>query len=129
MTNKELVQSAFDNFSKGNIAGILDMVSDDIVWNMNGPDVIPFAGQRKGKAEVMDFFAQIAASSEMEKFEPQTFVAEGDKVVAFGVAVATSKKTGKRATNRWAMSWTFSDGKATQYHNYSDTYELAQSFV
>jgi ketosteroid isomerase-like protein len=129
MTNKEIVQSAFENFGKGNIAGIMDIMSDDIVWNMSGPDIIPFAGHRRGKAEVMDFFAQIAGSQNMEKFEPQSFVSEGDRVVAFGVAVATSKKTGKRATNNWAMSWLFKDGKAIEYNNYSDTYALAESFM
>ncbi len=129
MTNTELVQSAFENFSKGNVAGILDMISDDIVWDMNGPDIIPYAGSRKNKAEVMDFFAKIAATSDFQKFEPQVFVAEGDKVVAMGVAVATVKQTGKQATNRWAMCWTFKDGKAIQYYNYSDTYALAESFM
>jgi len=130
MTNKELVQSAFENFQKGNVAGIMEMMSDDIVWDMNGPvAILPFAGPRKGKAEVMDFFAQIAATSDFQKFEPQAYVAEGDNVAAFGVAVATNKQTGKQATSRWAMSWTFSDGKATKYHNYSDTYELVQSFI
>ena len=130
MTNKELVQTAFDNFSKGNIPAILEVLSDDVVWEMNGPaNIFPYAGARKGKAEVLDFFAQLGATSDFQVFQPKEYIAEGDKVVALGEAVATNKQTGKTSQNQWAMVWTFNNGKVTHYHNYSDTYDIAQSFI
>ncbi len=130
MTNKEIVQTAFENFSKGNVAGILEVLSDDVTWEMNGPDkLVPYFGSRKGKAEVADFFSQIAATSDFKNFEPQVFIEEGDKVAAMGIAVATNKQTGKTSTNHWAMAWTFNNGKVTHYRNYSDSYDIAQSFM
>lgn len=130
MTNKEQVQTAYDNFAKGNIPAILDILSDDVHWEMNGPaDIFPYAGKRKGKEQVMDFFTQVASTSDFQVFQPTAFIAEGDKVVALGEAVATNKQTGKTSRNNWAMAWTFSDGKVTHYHNYSDTYDIAQSFI
>ncbi len=129
MTNKELVQTAFDHFSKGNIPGLLEMLSDDIIWEMNGPDLIPYAGVRNGKAGALDFFTKLAATHDFQVFEPQQYIAENDTVAATGVAKTTNKLTGKSSTNHWAMTWTFKDGKAIHYHNYSDTYDIAQSFI
>lgn len=129
MTNKELVQLSFENFGKGNIPGILEILSDDIIWEMNGPAHIPFAGSRKGKEAVLDFFIHLAATSDFQSFTPKEFIAEGDKVVALGEAVATNKQTGKQTKNNWAMAWTFSNGKVTHYYNYSDTYAVAETFA
>ena len=52
-----------------------------------------------------------------------------DKVVALGEAVATNKQTGKTSNNQWAMYWIFDNGKVTHYQNFSDTYDIAQSFI
>jgi ketosteroid isomerase-like protein len=129
MTNKEIVQTAFDNFSKGNIPAILEVLSDDVTWEFNGPSILPFAGLRKGKEGALDFFMQLSTSSDVTSFIPKEYIAEGDRVIALGEATATAKQTGKTAHNRWVMAWTFKEGKVTHYHNYSDTYDLAQSFM
>ncbi len=128
MTNKEIVQMSFENFSKGNIPGILAVLSDDVVWDMNGPDFIPYSGVHYGKAGALDFFTKLAAAHDFQAFEPQVYIAENDKVAAMGIAATTNKLTGKSSTNRWAMLWTFNNGKVTHYMNYSDTYDIAQSF-
>ena len=76
----------------------------------------------------MEIFAG-KATSDFQVFQPKEYIAEGDKVVALGEAVATNKQTGKTSQNQWAMYWTFSNGKVTYYQNFSDTYDIAQSFI
>jgi hypothetical protein len=129
MTNKERVQSAYGHFANRNIPAILELLSDDVIWELRGPSVIPFAGSRKGKEGAMEFFNQLGTSSDFQSFTPQEFIEEGNTVVALGEAIATSRETGKTAHNYWAMVWTFRDGKVIHYRNYSDTYDLAQSFM
>lgn len=127
MTNKEIVQQMYVDFGKGNIEGILDVITDDIIWDTPGPELISWTGIRKGKAGVMDFFKQVGSTTSYEKFEPQAFIEEGDNVVALGIAHFTTTTTGKKAISPWIMAWTFENGKATHVKNLWDTYAIAET--
>ncbi|HRH50208.1 MAG TPA: nuclear transport factor 2 family protein [Panacibacter sp.] len=129
MTNKETVQQMYADFGQGNITGILNVISDDIIWDTPGPRLIPWAGVRRGKAGAIDFFQQVGSSTTYEKFEPQTFIEEADTVVASGVGHFTTKTTGKKGISPWIMVWTFKDGVATQVKNHWDTYAIAETFM
>ena len=128
MTNKELIQQMYVDFGQGNIPGILNAISDDIVWETPGPDIIPWAGMRKGKDGAMDFFQQVGSTTSYQKFEPHTFIEEGDNVIAQGVADFTTTTTGKKGTSPWIMAWTIKNGKAVKVKNHWDTYAVADSY-
>src|ERR1043165_10009670 len=103
MTNKEIVQQLYADFGQGNIPGILEAMSDNIVIDTPGPDTIAWAGVRNGKAGAMDFFSQVGSSTTYEKFEPHDFIEEGNKVVALGVADFTTTATGRKGSSPWMM--------------------------
>ena len=128
MNNKTIVQQLYMDFLQGNIPAILDHLSDDIIWNVHGPSIIPYSGNRKGKDGALDFFGQLKATTTFQKFEAEAFIEEGDKVIALGVAHFTTLTTQKQGENRWAMAWTFKDGKVIHFENYIDTYNIAESF-
>jgi ketosteroid isomerase-like protein len=128
MTNKEIIQQMYVDFGQGNVQGILDVLRDDIIWETPGPELVPWAGLRNGKAGAFDFFKQVGSSTTYEMFEPQTFVEEGDKVIALVVANFITTSTGKKGSSPWIMAWTLKDGKATQVKNHWDTYAIAETF-
>lgn len=128
MTNKQIVQQMYADFGTANIQGILDVISDDIIWDTPGPQIIPWAGLRNGKAGAIDFFTQVGASTAYEKFEPQVFVEEGNIVVARGSAHFITTTTGKKGISPWIMVWTFNNGKAEEVKNLWDTYAIAETF-
>lgn len=129
MTNKEIIQQMYVDFGQGNIQGILNAISDDIIWDTPGPSLIPWAGIRHGKPGVMDFFKEVGTSTTYQKFEPQSFIEEGDKVIATGIANFTSTKTSKKEVSPWIMAWTFKSGKPIHVKNLWDTYAIAQTFM
>ena len=121
MTNKEIIQKMYMDFAHGNVAEILNVMSDDITIDTPGPDIISWAGVWKGKAGAMDFFQQIGSTTEYEKFEPSDFIVDDDKVVAVGSAVFTSRATGKKGAANWVMVWTLNNSKASAVKNLWDT--------
>ena len=127
-SNLEIVQNGYDNFLKGNIPGLVDLLSDDITWELPKLADVPFSGVFKGKNGVMEFFQQIAASNDFHEFNITDFIAEGDKVVALGNLKATSKTTGKTATNKWAHFWQLKDGKVIRHYEYVDTATIKDTF-
>ena len=90
--NTKVVQDAYAAFGRGDVQGILDKLDDGIVWRGvygAGPHV-PTAGERRGKAQVGEFFKQVAENVSFSRFEPTEFVASGGKVVALGHYRATT---------------------------------------
>ena len=94
----QIVQQAFANFGSGNIQGILDVCTDDVVWTgADNPDV-PFAGIFKWKDGVKKFFSNLANEVEFTSFEPKEFFSDKDAVVVLGHNTGNVKKTGKTLT-------------------------------
>jgi len=73
MSAEENVQTAKDGyaaFGRGDLPGILELLTDDIEWvNPGPPDVIPGAGTHRGKDAVAGFFGTLAQSTDFQAFE------------------------------------------------------------
>src|SRR3712207_3738999 len=94
-TNLAVIQQAYEAFGRGDIPAVLDALTDDVEWTLQGPSVIPFAGPRRGREEVAEFFSVIGETLEFEQFEPREFVAQGDTVVVVGYERSVVKQTGR----------------------------------
>ena len=56
-TNVQIIQQAFADFGSGNIQGILDICTDDIVWAGAENPGVPITGTFKGNDGVRKFFS------------------------------------------------------------------------
>ena len=50
-SNTETVQAAYAAFAKGDVAGILAKLTDDVLWIFEAPEAIAWSGTRRGKQE------------------------------------------------------------------------------
>jgi uncharacterized protein len=67
----------------------------------------------------------LGESVEFEQFEPQEYIAQGDKVVVLGHERQRVKATGEVVEDDWAMVFTLRGGKITKFRNYEDTAAVA----
>lgn len=128
--NTKVVQDAYAAFGRGDIAALLGQFSDDIIWRpvTGGGTHVPFAGERRGKAGVAEFFKRVAESEDFEVFEPREFVAQGDKVVTLGHYRAKVRKTGRTVDSDFVMVFTLRDGKVTHFQEFLDSAALNAAF-
>ena len=126
--NLELVKKAYEHFSSGNIPAFIELLSDEIIWVTPGPAVVPFAGTRKGKKGVLEFFSQVTATTELKKFAPVEMFTDGNKVIAIGEIDAVTLATGKSYSHKWFHEWTIENGKVINHYNFLDTLQVAESF-
>ncbi|HWF39420.1 MAG TPA: nuclear transport factor 2 family protein [Candidatus Acidoferrales bacterium] len=117
--NIQLIQEAYEAFSRGDIQGILNKVSSDVEWV--APPVEPMAGTYRGRDGVGEFFRRVAANFEFTSFEPRDFVAQGDRVVVLGHYTANARNTGRTVDADWAMAFTVSNGQVSRFQEYTDT--------
>ena len=97
--NKDLIQSVYDAFGRGDIQTILNKLADDVDWTLEGPSVIPFTGKRKGVAQVKQFFDALATTQTNHKLTMEPLIAQGDQVAGLGLYAAG---TGAGAARRLA---------------------------
>ena len=118
----KVVQTVLSAFVRGDIPAVLNELTEDVDWFIPGPpERLGYAGARRGREQVLQFFVALDAALEFLKFEPREYVAEGDKVVAFGHNHDRAKATGRLFENEWACLFVVRDGKIAKVRMYEDT--------
>lgn len=116
-----VVQQCYAAFGRGDMDGLLGMLDADISWRTPGPADLPTAGHWRGPRQVAQFFATMFEIFEMARFEPQTFVADGDRVVVLGEETLVVRASGARIDTRRAHAWTVRAGLVVGFEDYLDT--------
>ncbi len=119
--NIAIVQQAYTNFKTGNISGLLDLIADDVTWELPEMEGVPFAGKRSGRDSVAQFFALVGESQDPLSFEPKDYVAQGAKVVSLGSYHWRVKSTNREFGGDFAHVFTIRNGKVAGFHEYTDT--------
>ena len=126
--NKQVAMRGYQCFKNGDIRGIQDLCADDVQWASPESEYVPFSGLFRGKDGVRDVLTNMSQSIEMTQFEPQTFIAEGDKVAVVGVSRGTVRATGNSYENSWVHVFTFKDGKVSRFDAFGDTAATIDAF-
>lgn len=127
-SNVEIVQQAFTDFGSGNIEGILNVCTDDLVWSSYDNPAIPFAQSYYGKEGAAEFFSNLAGAVEYTAFEPREFFACSDRVFVKVYHAATVKITGKSFAHETLMEFVFHGNKLCRFFAYTDTFDQARAF-
>ena len=124
--NIDVVQSGYAAFGRGDIPGLLALLDASVEWKTPGTLDLPTAGTRRGHAEVAAFFGTLNEIIDFEHFEPQTFLADGDRVVVFGIdRLKVKGGSGKSLSEDWCHVFTVRGGKIVAFQEYIDTAALA----
>ncbi len=126
--NLAVIRAAYAAFSRGDVSGVLNALTDDVEWFTPGPTEIPYAGTFRGKGGVAEFFRILSENEDVQIFEPERFYADGDTVIALGRYAARVKSTGRTAQTDWVHAFAFRDGKVAKYREYYDTARYALAY-
>ena len=124
--NIDVVQNGYAAFGRGDIPGFLSLLDANVEWKTPGSADLPLAGTRRGPAQVAEFFGLLAQIVEFEHFEPQTFIADGDRVVVLGMdRIKIKGGSGKSLSEPWCHVFTVRNGKIVAFQEYFDTAAVA----
>jgi ketosteroid isomerase-like protein len=127
--NIKTIQGVYEAFARGDVASILDVVTDDVDWaTESSTSAGPWHGPHTGKQGVADFFTAFADTMEVEDFTPVSFAANDTDVMAVVRFAARNKKTGKGVAMDLHHWFVFRDGKISFYRGTEDTVQTAAAF-
>ena len=120
-TNVDVIRRFYGAFGRGDIPAALDLLADDVEWIFRAPSVIPFAGTRRGREGVAQFFSLVGETLEFQEFDPREFIGQGDNVVVLGYERNLIKPTGRTFEQEWAHVYTLRDGKIAKARFFEDS--------
>lgn len=127
--NVKTIQSVYEAFGRGDVAAILDVLTDDVDWASDADSTeVPWWGVRHGKADVADFFTKLGTEMEVEEFTPLAIIGDGDDVLTVVRYGAKSRTNGKSAAMTFHHHWKFRDGKIAYYRGAEDTLLTLRTF-
>jgi ketosteroid isomerase-like protein len=120
--NVEIIKRNYAAFQRGDMQTVLNSCSDDVDFRHPMSTAIwPWAGKRRGRAQVAEFFAGLPEVAEFEQFETREFIAQGNKVVVLVFERFHIKATGRTVESELVHVITLNEGKVVQFYVYGDT--------
>jgi uncharacterized protein len=123
--NAALIRSAYEAFSRGDIAGAMAAFADDILWHVPGRG--PLSSDYRGRDAVLAFFRQVnALSAGTFRVRVDDVLTKGDRVI---VLCTESASRGDRAwSSPQVHVWTVRGRKATVFHQFQGDQQAEDEF-
>lgn len=118
MTPKDIVDSLYDAFRRGDIPFIVNHIAPGAGFHQ--PHSVPWGGDFAGPEGAAQFFARLNEGTQTTGFTVSESIEAGDRVFSFGTHEAIVRKTGKPVAVHWMFDWRVKDGKITNYRAYYD---------
>jgi ketosteroid isomerase-like protein len=124
--NVDTIKGMYDAFGRGDVDGILELVTDDVDWATDAAlESAPWYGPKRGKEGVRRFFDGIGQTGPVTEFTPLSFTSNDDgDVMAFVRYAFTVTETGKDVAMNLHHYWKFRDGKVCFVRSSEDTAQV-----
>jgi ketosteroid isomerase-like protein len=121
MTNLDIIKSTYEGkTSEENGENLARYVAEDISWTE--AKGFPYGGTYIGLDNITkNVFSRLGGEWIDYKFTPEDYVADGDKVVAYGTYTGTYKLTGKPFAARVAHVWKLKNGEIVSFEQFVDS--------
>jgi ketosteroid isomerase-like protein len=116
------IQIVYEAFDRGDIAAILDMVTDEVDWAAETTSTVaPWFGQRRGKSGVAACFDEFGSTMEVEEFSPVAFAANGNEVLTVIRFKARSRANGRSIAMNVHHYFVLNNGRISYFRGTEDT--------
>jgi ketosteroid isomerase-like protein len=127
---RPIVEAFYKASAERDIDRVMSFVADDVDWLVQGPvDIFAFLGQRRGKAAVLDGFAEIARQLDVTGYKVETLLVDGDRAAALIRLTSVVRATGKVMSVRTSQFSRFRDGKIIEMRSVLDSYDMVEQVL
>jgi ketosteroid isomerase-like protein len=120
--NIALIQKIYAAFMQGDVATIVEYVSDDVDWGIEARgSSVPWYGTGNGKDFVVKFFQSLAQAEDFSRFEPSGFLASDSAVSCLVSYESTIKKNGRTQSLNAIHHFTIKNGRISRWRGFEDT--------
>jgi ketosteroid isomerase-like protein len=127
----EATRAALDALIAAFVAGDNDRLAacyhDDVDWLFHAPiTTFPFAGARRGKAEVFKGFWLLYSEYRVSDYRVVGKIVDGDRAAMLSDVRTVQRATGRTLSARIAGFHRFADGKLIEYRGFTDSFDAVE---
>lgn len=127
-TNLEIIRATYEGSAEENGRQLQAALDADASWTEAAG--FPYAGTYIGPDAIFEgVFRRLATEWVGYKAEVHTYLADGDRVAAFGMYAGTYGQTGKAMRASFAHLYRLSDGKIVRMEQYVDSAMVQQALM
>ena len=128
---RAVVEAFYKAYAARDAEKVAEFLDDNVEWTISGPvDVLPFCGQRHGKAAVVELISQgVPAVFEIFSFISDSMVIDGDQVATLNRLAARRTDNGRVISYRLAHFMRFRDGKVIENLSLLDSFDAAEQVL
>lgn len=126
--NSNIVQALYEAFGAGNVEAVLELLTDDVVFELPQLEGVPLQPRYLGKDGFQQFLVDRGPSIQYDKFMPQEFIEQGNVVVVLGETQGVVLTTGKRFQHQWAQVYRIREDKIAGIQEFLNTTEISAAF-
>lgn len=124
------VREFYDNFVHARFDRVAEALDEKIDFLSHAPpDIFPFLGRRRGRADVLEALAEVHRKLEVLSFWPMTTVVDDGQAAVSVVVKVKDRATGRTATFLGAHFLRFRNGKITDYCAIIDSLDAARQLA
>lgn len=132
----ETTQKSFDTvmaymgaMGAGEMETMSALMADDMVWHNEGDKSLPWIGETKGKAAILDFLGVFGKNFQTTAWENTDAFASGDTVAVFGKMNGITTHSGKEIGEfTFALRAKVRDGKVVLWHWFEDSFTVSRAY-
>lgn len=114
-------------FSGGDNDRLAARYDDDIDWLFHAPvSIFPFAGARRGKAEVFKGFALFYGEYKLADFATRLVLVDDDRAATLTDVHTIQRATGRTLSSRIAAFHRFHEGRLIEYRGFTDSFDAVE---
>lgn len=124
---RAVVHRLYEAYARGDIDAVAAMLDEDIDWIIHGPiEVFPFGGARRGKAAVLQVFAEIAREYQLQRYQPEIMLAVGENAAVLSDVAFVQRATRRTLSFRIADFMRLRNGKVYEFREFTDSFDVTQ---
>lgn len=123
------VQQFFFCVANRDISGVLETVTDNAVFEAQGPETVPIYGRFEGKQGVEKFVNTLFELFDTEAFEIYQWAFADDFVFAYGYLRHRVRQTGKVFKSEWSLVCRLKGDRISAYKMFEDTDALRSAYT
>lgn len=117
-------------FAAGDNDRLAALYDDDVDWLFHCPaSVFPFAGRRRGKAEVFQGFALFYRDYKLVGYDVLVKLVDGDQAAIMSDVHSIQRATGRTMRSHIAGFHRFRDGKLIEYRGFTDSFDAVEQIL
>jgi uncharacterized protein len=122
-----VVRKLYDAYAARDFEQVAAALHDDIDWVIYSPvSVFPFAGQRQGRAAVLQAMAGIAEQYVLESYKNEITIVDGDRAAVMSDVSFTQRATKRILRFRIANFLRFQDGKLIEFREFANSFDVVE---